>query len=77
MSDIFSDLVDLYSDMAAGNMFLSITDLNKRELYQLMDSTCDMIAWCRQHGLLAVRKDCEACGREMAEINNTRRNDKV
>ena len=36
-----------------------------------------MIAWCRQHGLLAVRKDCEACGREMAEINDTRRNDGV
>ena len=77
MSDIFSDLVNLYSDMAAGNVFLSVTDLNQRELYQLTDSTHDMIAWYRQHSLLAVRKDCEACGREMARINDIRRNDRV
>ena len=57
MSDIFSDLVNLYSDMAAGNIFPSVTDLNQRELYQLMDSTCDVIAWCRQHGLLAGCKE--------------------
>lgn len=63
--------------MAAGNVFPRVSNLNHRELFRLTDNTRDAIEWCREHGLLARRRDCVACGGEMLESADQKRSDGV
>ena len=61
---------------AANRRFPSVSDLNQRELHRLTDNTRDVIAWCRQQGLLASwERDCAACGAEMLEGADQKRSD--
>lgn len=62
--------------MAANVVYPDVSILNSRELYRVTDDTRSVIAWCREHGLLATRRDC-VCGGEMVESADARRNDGV
>ena len=63
--------------MAINNAFPSVSQMNLRELHRATDSTPAIIAWCREHGLLAVRKNCHACGAVMIESADVRRSDGI
>ena len=44
-------------------------------MHRLTDNTRDVIAWCRQQGLLASERNCAACGAEMLEGADRKRSD--
>ena len=45
-----------------------------RDLGETAEET---IRWCQQHGLIAVRKNCVECGREMTMVNRDGKDGKV
>ena len=53
--------------MVINKTFPSVSQMNLRELHRATDSSPAIIAWCREHRLLAVRKNCHACGAVMIE----------
>ena len=59
---------------APNRLFPPVSDVNQRELHRLTDSTRDAIAWCRDQGLLATEMECTACGGEMLEGADQKRN---
>ena len=63
--------------MAIVNMFPSVSQMNLRELHRATDTTLAIIAWCRDHGLLATRRNCHGCGAAMIESTDVHRNDGV
>ena len=63
--------------MAIVNMFPSVSQINMRELHRATNTTVAIIAWYRDHGLLAKRYNYHACGVAMIESTDVCRNDGV
>ena len=64
--------------MVIVNVFPNVSQINMRTSQDnTTNTTAAIIAWCRDHELLAKRYNCHACGMAMIESTDVCRNDGV